>query len=196
MLIDEFMPHFDAVERHRTVVNAPAASVYGALRTVNLADAWPVRALLAMRGLPAALAQGRQGLRLLKTRARHHVGLADFEEQGFRILAEDSPRELLIGLEGAFWRPSGNINPVEAASFRGPIPPGTARAAWNFHIEDLGGGTCNLSTETRVHCADAASRRSFRLYWLPVRPFSGLIRRLMLRTIRRHAERMAGALHT
>ncbi len=35
---------------------------------------------------------------------------------------------------------------------------------------------------------DAAARRRFRLYWLAIRPFSGLIRRLWLRAIKRRAE--------
>jgi hypothetical protein len=45
-----------------------------------------------------------------------------------------------------------------------------------------------LSTETRVACGDAASRAKFRVYWTFVRPFSGLIRIVMLRAVRRAAE--------
>jgi hypothetical protein len=45
-----------------------------------------------------------------------------------------------------------------------------------------------LSTETRVWAADPPARRRFRLYWLAIRPFSGLIRRLWLRAIKRRAE--------
>jgi hypothetical protein len=42
-----------------------------------------------------------------------------------------------------------------------------------------------------VRCADAATRRAFRRYWLVVRPASGLLRRLMLARVRRAAERVA-----
>ena len=45
-----------------------------------------------------------------------------------------------------------------------------------------------LSTETRVRCSEDASRRRFRLYWAVIAPFSGLIRREVLRTIRHEAE--------
>jgi hypothetical protein len=45
-----------------------------------------------------------------------------------------------------------------------------------------------LSTETRVLATDAAARRRFRRYWLAIRPFSGLIRRVWLRAIKRRAE--------
>ena len=49
------------------------------------------------------------------------------------------------------------------------------------------GGT-ELTTETRVLCADAGARRRFLPYWYLIRPASGMIRRVMLREIRRSAE--------
>ena len=49
-------------------------------------------------------------------------------------------------------------------------------------------GTAVLSTETRVHVADPAARRKFRRYWFVVRPFSGVIRILLLRAARKRAE--------
>jgi hypothetical protein len=50
-------------------------------------------------------------------------------------------------------------------------------------------GRTVLTTETRVACGDPASRAKFRAYWTVVRPFSGLIRILMLRAVRRECER-------
>jgi hypothetical protein len=40
-----------------------------------------------------------------------------------------------------------------------------------------------------VLCGDTASRRKFLAYWFFVGPFSALIRRVMLRTIRRAVEK-------
>ena len=45
-----------------------------------------------------------------------------------------------------------------------------------------------LTTETRVLLTDARARRRFRLYWLVVRPMSGLVRRSWLRAAKRRAE--------
>jgi hypothetical protein len=56
----------------------------------------------------------------------------------------------------------------------------------DFRIADA-----HLSTETRVHVADPAARRKFRRYWFVIRPFSGLIRILLLRAARRRAEALA-----
>jgi len=41
-----------------------------------------------------------------------------------------------------------------------------------------------VATETRIRCTDDASRRAFLRYWRVIRPFSGLIRMEMLRSIR------------
>jgi hypothetical protein len=187
VLIDRYMPRWDARERHAARVRATPEAVYAALRTADLASSPAVRVLFALRALPAAVLRGRAGLREHRARAAA-IRLEDFERQGFSVLEEDPPRELLIGLEGRFWRPSGELRAVDAASFAGQPPEGTARAAWNFAVEPHGDGSCTLSTETRILCADAAARRSFRLYWAVVRPGSGLIRRMMLAAIRREAE--------
>jgi len=60
-------------------------------------------------------------------------------------------------------------------------------------VEATGERTTILSTETRVTCGDAASRRKFLLYWSVIRPFSGLIRILLLRALRDAAEAQAAA---
>ena len=114
--------------------------------------------------------------------------MRDVIAQGFLLLAEDPPREVVLGLVGAFWRLRGGVVRADAGTFGNPPPAGTARAAWNFHIAELGGSECLLSTETRVQGADDASRRRFKLYWTIVGAGSGLIRVRMLRSIRRVAE--------
>lgn len=183
MLIDEFLPVFEFRECHAIVVRAPAARVHAALRTADFAESAVVRTLLVLRGLPAAVLRGRSGPLSVGP-----VRLRDFEAHGFRVLAEQPPRELLIGLAGKFWTPAGGLLPLDARSFREPLPPGTARAAWNFAIEAAGQGTVLLTTETRIQCPDAESLRKFRVYWFVVRPWSGWIRRCLLRSIRKEAE--------
>jgi hypothetical protein len=189
MLIDQFMPEWDARECHRIRIRLAPERVYRALRTADLGRHPVVRGLLLMRALPAALLD-RTRLRHLRERASQPITLATFEEQGFRILAEDPPHELLFGLEGAFWRSGGDLRAVDPLSFREPLPEGTARAAWNFTLAPDAEGGCVLQTETRIFTPDAVARRRFRRYWLMIRPGSGLIRRLMLRSIRAEAERL------
>jgi hypothetical protein len=188
-LIDEYLPEYDAREIHRTRVHAPASRIYTAFRSTDLAETVPVRICLALRALPGVLVSPVRGLRRFRIRLGAPMTLGDFETYGFRVLAENPPHELLIGLVGSFWKADGGpFLPVDAASFKGPQPAGTARAALNFSVAEREDGTCDLATETRVKCADARSRRYFGLYWVLVRPGSGLIRRCMLRSIREKAE--------
>lgn len=190
MLIDDFLPDYDVRERHRIPVNASADATYAAVLTADLAGAPIARALLFARALPGAIGAGREGLRQLRARHREPVTIRDFEERGFRILAERPPHEIVVGLEGRFWKARGGVCSPPAAAF-GSIAqaPGTARAIWNFTTRTTSTGATELTTETRVRCADGAARRRFLPYWFVIRAGSGAIRRMMLHEIRRAAER-------
>jgi hypothetical protein len=177
-LADDYLPAYDVVMRHAVSVAAPAPTVWAALHRADFADAWYVRALLALRGLR------RPGS------ASRRLTLDRLVDGGFIALGERAGREFALGLVGRFWMPSGGRVKVRPDAFRDFAEPGNAKAVWTFAVEPLGTGT-RLVTETRVQCLDAASRRRFRLYWLVVRPFSGLIRHAMLGAVAREATRPA-----
>jgi len=192
LLIDDYLPRFHARERHETIVQASPMQVYAALRTADLGDSSLVRVLLGLRGLPVLLSQSRGPGRQVRMRQRSAaLTLGCILGHGFYLLAEAPGQELLIGLEGRFWTLRGGLLETDPISFRQRVLAGTAKAAWNFTVEAQSRGRTRLATETRIHCADEASRRAFCCYWLVVRPFSGVIRRRMLRSIRRAAEHPA-----
>ena len=182
MLIDSFVPNPDAVEIHSIIINASSETVVRALWTADLGGSVIIRLLLGLRSLPEAVLHGGPLPRDRK------ITLQTITDSGFGILANQGD-EIVLGVTGKFWRPAGNLSPFNRESFDGPVAPGLARAVWNFSLKDGGGGRTILSTETRVICGDRASRRKFRTYWFFVRPFSGLIRRLMLRAVRRASAR-------
>lgn len=193
MLLNELLPRYDVAECHQMVVRAAPDVAYAAIRDADLAGGVAIRTLLALRALPAALVALLRSPRTAPARLRaHRAGrsgrLADFERAGFRVVAERAPEELVIGLLGRFWTPGGGLREVSSGTFRAGPPPNHALAGWNFAVRPVGVGACEVRTETRVWCAPDA-RLKFRLYWLVVRPWSGLIRRSMLRAIRRRAER-------
>lgn len=189
MLIDEFMPRYDVVERHAIRVRAPQAQTYAAIAATDLAGG-VIRMLFVLRMLPGALLHGVRGIRELAQRRASPMTLATMERNGFHLLAERAPDELAIGIEGRFWTLSGDRSTPPADVFRTrPPAPGTARGVWDFRVRIIDAGRCELSTETRVLCADDATRRKFLPYWVVIRLGSGLIRRAMLRAIRRTAER-------
>jgi len=193
MILDELMPRYDVVERHRTRILASSATVYAAIREADLASAPVTRTLLALRAVPAALLALFRSPRAALTeyrerRARRAMRLADLERAGFRVVAERANDELVLGLLGRFWTPRGDLcADVSRESFRVDPPAGMALAGWSFSVHPLRDDVTELRTETRVLCAPGV-RRTFRLYWLIVRPGSGLIRHDMLRAIRRRAE--------
>lgn len=182
-LIDEYLPEYDVVERHRTAIRASRERVYEAVRELDMTRSPVIRGLFALRGLPALLA--RSSARRVGSLGLTLDGLLD---TGFVLLGERPGEELLLGLVGRFWTPTGDLVRVEAKDFRDFRQPGYARAVWNFSLSESEAGATLLATETRVRCLDSASRRRFRLYWTVVGPFSGLIRREILRSIKRDVE--------
>lgn len=184
MLLDQVLPSWDVASRHTTWIAAPSERVYHAVRTVDLGRPWLVRLLLGLRAVPARMGAAFRGRSGPSATGGHRPvrGLP------FTVVMEEPGVELVLGIVGRFWLPGGGLVASSARQFQQPPPPGLAQAVWNFRVEPRGGGT-QLSTETRVRCADESTRRSFLRYWAIVRFGSGLTRRSMLRLIRRTAEK-------
>jgi hypothetical protein len=172
-LIDDFMPAFDAVERHALAIAAPPPVVYAAITRTDFARSGPIRWLLRLRGLGAPA----------------RLTLGEITRRGFVLLGERPGRELAFGVAGKFWTPSGGRVVLDVDGFRRFARAGYAKAVWDFRVTDAGAGATRLTTETRIWCVDAAARRRFRSYWVVVGPFSGLIRILMLRAVARESTR-------
>jgi hypothetical protein len=183
MLIDSFAPNPHAIETHRTLINASPEVVYHALSSADLGGHFLIKLLLGLRSLPAWIARGCRPLP-----RNQKITLQTLIDSGFGILTEKPGEEIVLGVTGRFWRPVGNISPFQREEFDTPVPVGMARAVWNFQVESGGDRRTIFSTETRVICGDAISRRKFRAYWFFVGPFSGLIRRLMLKAVKRQCE--------
>ncbi len=108
---------------------------------------------------------------------------------GFTVLEEIPGEELVFGIAGRFWRPDGDVRRVAGRdSFIAFSEDGCVKGAWNLRVEPADGGTTVLLTETRIACYGLDARRKFRRYWALVGPFSGLIRRALLRSVRRRSE--------
>ncbi len=153
-------------------VHAGAGRVYQAIQSVDFTRSRLILLLLAARGMTG----------------NGPLTLRGFTRFGFVILDESPGTEVVLGVTGRFWRPGGGIRRVDRAEFADFSGPGLMKAVWNFHVEPVGPDSSVVSTETRIIATDIRALRSFRPYWLLVRPFSGLIRRRMLALIRADAE--------
>lgn len=170
MLIDHFLPTYDFVEYHDIDVDAPSGRAWRAAKDLDLGSSLVARGLFLARGLP---------LRSLT--------LDGLLAHGFVLLGERANEELVLGLVGRFWIPTGGVVKIAAEEFHSFDKPGHAKVAWNFAI-DSHIQKSTVSTETRIACIDDGARRWFGLYWSIVRPFSGIIRREALRIIKQSAE--------
>ena len=196
MLLDDLMPHYDVAERHRTIVRATPDVVFRAIHEADVSGGLVTHILYALRFAPAAFAAAVRSPRAAWSgyvnrisRQNRVLHLDDLERSGFHVVAERVPEELVIGVLGRFWTARGGPGAaaVTVETFRFPPPAGQALAGWNFSVKSRRDGSSELSTETRVLCAPDVLWK-FRLYWIAIRPGSGLIRRAMLAAIRRHAE--------
>jgi hypothetical protein len=154
--LDEFLPEYDARERHeRRVPGTPELAVAAALG-IPVAPDGLVRTLFRLRGLPG----GGSVLGALRA-----IGLKPLVEE---------PDCVVLGAAGRPWSPRSPLTPFDKAG------SGQVRLVFDITATAAGAGMSVLATETRVAAMDAGARRAFRRYWLVVGPFSALIRRRWL----------------
>ena len=65
---------------------------------------------------------------------------------------------------------------------------GIAKAAWNFKLWCESPRSTVLSTETRIKCFGQGTLWKFRIYWTFVGPFSGLMRKAILKRVKTETE--------
>jgi hypothetical protein len=174
----EFLSTHDFSAVHEIRINAPPSVVYQLLLVSDFNEAWVVRLLMTLRS----------GGRPPRNRAPGDLRQR-FHGTGFVILAEVPNEELVIGVAGKFWRPDGGrCLDLTASDFAAFARAGYAKAAWSFKLRTESSTYTVLSTETRIKCFGRAALWKFRLYWSLVRPFSGLIRKAILKQVKTEAE--------
>src|SRR5258706_1736749 len=127
MLIDSFAPKPDAVEPHSIAINASIEEVNRALWTADLGGSLIIKLLMGLRSLPEFIL--RRGC---VPPRKQSITLQTVIDSGFGILA-NQPDEIVLGVTGRFWRPTGNLSSFNRKDFDAPVLPGLARAVWNFN---------------------------------------------------------------
>ena len=182
MRLQGFLPSFHYSERHKTVVRASQDVVYNTARSLDFSQSSVIRTLWWLRQAPGRIA------RLDFDSKGRVLTFDDFEGAGFIRLAEDPPDEFVFGAVGRFWKLTPEFLDLPPEEYKSFGKPGFAKVAFNICIEKTSAESCLVSTESRILCLDDESKRRFRYYWALIRPFSGLMRRVMLRAIRRTSE--------
>lgn len=180
--LDELAPAWQFHEVHTMRVAAPPERVFEAIQQVRADEILLFRTLTWIR-------RGGQPLPESILNAGDRASLLDVATRsGFIYLANDPPRELVVGTIIA--APPGVRGTLTPDVFRRTLPPGFTLASMNFVVHPDGTGSV-ISTETRVFANSPAARRRFAAYWRAIYPGSAMIRRMWLRAIARRAERRA-----
>lgn len=180
-MLDRFMPDYEVAERHETRVRAPASVTWHAARALDLSRSPVIRAIFAGREL--ALRSARTVPTQPGTFLDQVLGL------GWRILAEEPGRELILGTVTKPWEPNVRFRGLAPEAFAAFEEPGYAKIAWTLVVEPREAGHSLFRTETRVATTDPESRARFRRYWSVFSAGILVIRWEALRLVRRAAER-------
>jgi hypothetical protein len=187
--LDRLIPNPRLVDIHRVDLAAPAEQVWHRVRHAALPHSPTTRALFALRTVidREDAAKGSSGLRLDDMES-------SVERPGFRILVDDSPREIAVGAIGQVWRlriPFVHVG--DAQAFHAFSTPGYVKVAWAIRVSPLGPTGSHLELEVRVSATDDASWRKFTRYFRLIGPASRFIRRSLLGALAREFGRPSGS---
>ncbi len=182
-LLDHFMPIYEAVERHRISVAAPAETTFAAACEQDLSNIAIVRGVFKARELIVGSEPSGRAL----------AGglLQETKALGWGVLAEVKGREIVMGAITQPWEPNVVFHALSPDEFAGFSEPGYVKIAWTLRADPVGPGASMFRTETRAAAVDPVSRQKFRWYWAKFSPGIWLIRRLSLAPVKREAERRA-----
>jgi hypothetical protein len=173
MLLEKYLSEYTYSEKHSVTITASRDKIFFFVDELDMSGSLLIRFLFVLRGMPARMLN-KQGM-----------------SRGRFIELEKIPgQELIIGLIGQFWKPDGSLQHFEPAQFTSFKENGFLKAVWNFELIRCSPTEVRLETETRILCPDEHIRKKFSRYWFFIRPFSGLIRKEILRSIKRKAESM------
>lgn len=166
-----WLPEAPFAEKHTVIVVAKPAAIFPHLIELDFSNSSITRLLFRLRGLPVK-----------------HMNLHGFQRLRFVILERTENEQLALGLIGRFWTVTGDLQTFQPREFEHFNKPGFAKAVWTFSLVPIDAIRTRLITETRIACTDSASEKRFRLYWWLIKPFSGLVRKEILRIIKAKAE--------
>jgi len=181
--LDRFMPTFDVREHHRVRVRAPAEVTYVSARELDLRCSPLIRGLFRAR-------QRFMGGRSAPASSEGSF-LDEVQALGWRVLAEEPGRELVMGAVTQPWLADVVFRGLPPDDFAAFDEPSYVKIAWTVGVTPRDDGSSVFRTETRAVATDAAARARFRRYWTLVSPGIVVIRWEMLRLVKQEAERRA-----
>lgn len=169
MLQDKYLPEYYVSKTENVEINASVDQVYSLVEELDFSGSKVIYWLFRLRGIPVPEGMSLRGL----------------EKMGFIRLEAIKNSEIILGLVGQFWTPSGKMRQFTPEEFTSLDDPEFAKATWSFQVSHVSNAVTRLSTETRVFCPTPAVRRKFGFYWSLIGPFSSWTRREMLKALKK-----------
>lgn len=186
--LDAVLPEYEFRGIVSVRVHASPAAIFAALDAVTLADMPLAYALGTLRYVPGRLRGRGAGSAPLNQPFMQQL----LTSGGNAVLAREPEREIVIGGIGKYHQMLDQepLPFAGAEAFRVFDHPDYEKLAMSFRI--VGGdeaGGCRLALEHRTHALSATARRKFRAYWLFIKPGGNFVSWLLLRAVKRRAER-------
>jgi hypothetical protein len=163
MLAEKYLPVYHFKIFHEIAIPDQPVDLHKIIHTK--VDHWLVMLLFRLRGLRMANQE------------------IDPASMGFSLL-EDEGQEIAYGIVSSSPYFGSCVEKFSPADFAGKYSEGYLRGMILFGTKGEGSEK-KLFTETRVHCGNKKIYNKFRIYWFFVKPFSSLIRAIMLKQFRK-----------
>jgi len=184
-LLDRFMPNPDVRERFETTIQAPAAVVMQVATDFDMQSIATVKAIIRLREF------------LLRTRRhtpRRPQGiLEETRNLGWGVLDQEPGANVVCGARCQPWQADVEFSALDAEHFAAYSEPDQVKIAWTLEAHEIDKNVTRFAQETRAVATDKAARAKFLRYWRWARFGIISIRLLLIRAIRRQAERQWAA---
>jgi hypothetical protein len=171
MLQEKYLPTYHFSQKHSIIIHKPPEEIFPLVDHLDFSKVFLIRLLFFLRGMPAQM-MNKQGL----------------STGNFIELEKIQNEEMIIGLIGQFWKLNGNLQSFHPSEFKSFNSHDFLKATWSFKLISQSPTSTKLETETRVMCLGNAAFKKFSRYWFLIHPFSGLIRKHILKSIKAKAE--------
>lgn len=172
MLQDKYLKIADVYKTEYIDIKGSIEKIFPIVEELSFKNSKVIYWLFKLRGIPVPDSLSLKGL----------------EKLNFVKLETNQKREIILGIIGQFWTPTGRLKRFKPDDFINFNDKDYAKAIWNFELIEINSSTTRLSTETRVFCPTEKIKKRFRFYWAFIQPFSTWIRREILKSIKRQVE--------